>query len=148
MIYTLREKFTDNILVLLLFFTGGGLLFVFNRNTMYYIFLVLLVGVILMNSFKLKRQLLNSVVSTSIFVISLFIINFLFANSEQSLDKYLYYLTVIVSSILFYVHFKNNRGISIFLAIKNVNLNFYEPKYKARHAYQSTQLAVKSSQPQ
>tara|TARA_B110000263_G_scaffold120278_1_gene104639 strand:- start:3279 stop:4568 length:1290 start_codon:yes stop_codon:yes gene_type:complete len=120
MIYTLREKFTDNILVLLLVFTGGGLLFVFNRNVMYYIFLALLVGVILMNSYKLKRQLLNSVISTSILVISLFILNFLFANSEQSIDKYLYYLTVIVSSILFYVHFKNNRGISIFL----VRLNF------------------------
>jgi energy-coupling factor transporter transmembrane protein EcfT len=88
MIYTLREKFTDNILVLFLVFTGGGLLFVFNRNVMYYIFLALLVGVILMNSYKLKRQLLNSVISTSILVISLFIINFLFANSEQSLDKY------------------------------------------------------------
>ena len=120
MIYTLREKFTDNILVLLLVFTGGGLLFVFNRNVMYYIFLALLVGVILMNSYKLKRQLLNSVISTSILVISLFIINFLFANSEQSIDKYLYYLTVIVISILFYVHFKNNRSISIFL----VRLNF------------------------
>ena len=120
MIYTLREKLTDNLLVLLLVFTGGGLLFVFNRNIMYYLFLALLVSVILLNSFKIRRQLLNAIVLTSISVLSLFIINFLFANSEQSLDKYLYYLTVIISSVLFYVHFKNNRGNHIFL----LRLNF------------------------
>ena len=120
MIYTLREKFTDNLLVLLLVFTGGGLLFVFNRNAMYYLLLALLVIVILLNSFKIRRQLLSAIILTSASVLSLFIINFLFANSEQSLDKYLYYLTVIISSILFYVHFKNNRGNHIFL----LRLNF------------------------
>jgi hypothetical protein len=120
MIYTLKEKFTDNLLVLLLVFTGGGLLFVFNRNAMYYIMLTILFGVIIMNSFKIKRQLLSSIVFTSISVLSLFVINFLFANSEQSLDKYLYYFTVVVSSFLFYVHFKNNRGNHIFL----LRLNF------------------------
>jgi hypothetical protein len=120
MIYTLKEKFTDNLLVLLLVFTGGGLLFVFNRNAMYYIMLTILFGVIIMNSFKIKRQLLSSIVFTSISVLSLFVINFLFANSEQSLDKYLYYFTVVVSSVLFYVHFKNNRGNHIFL----LRLNF------------------------
>jgi hypothetical protein len=120
MIYTLKEKFTDNLLVLLLVFTGGGLLFVFNRNAMYYIMLTILFGVVVMNSFKIKRQLLSSIVFTSISVLSLFVINFLFANSEQSLDKYLYYFTVVVSSVLFYVHFKNNRGNHIFL----LRLNF------------------------
>ena len=57
MIYTLKEKFTDNLLVLLLVFTGGGLLFVFNRNAMYYTMLTILFGVVVMNSFKIKRQL-------------------------------------------------------------------------------------------
>ena len=32
--------------------------------------------------------------------------------------------------------------------IKNLNLDIYEPKYNARHAYYPTHLAVKSSQPQ
>lgn len=120
MIYTLKEKFTDNLLVLLLVFTGGGLLFVFNRNAMYYTMLTILFGVVIMNSFKIKRQLLSSIIFTSISVLSLFVINFLFANSEQSLDKYLYYFTVVVSSVLFYVHFKNNRDNHIFL----LRLNF------------------------
>jgi len=120
MIYTLKEKFTDNLLVLLLVFTGGGLLFVFNRNAMYYTMLTILFGVVVMNSFKIKRQLLSSILFTLISVLSLFVINFLFANSEQSLDKYLYYFTVVVSSVLFYVHFKNNRGNHIFL----LRLNF------------------------
>jgi hypothetical protein len=120
MFYSLREKYTDNLLVLLLVFTGGGLLFVFNRNLMYYIFMAILVIVFLLNFFKLKRELTNSIVFTTISILSLFIINFFFAFSEQSLDKYLYYLTVILSSILFYVHFKNNRGNQIFL----LRLNF------------------------
>ncbi|MDC1025173.1 O-antigen ligase family protein [Flavobacteriales bacterium] len=120
MFYSLREKYTDNLLVLLLVFTGGGLLFVFNRNLMYYIFTALLVIVLLLNSFKLKRELTNSIVFTTISILSLFIINFFFAVSEQSLDKYLYYLTVVLSSVMFYLHFKNNRGNQIFL----LRLNF------------------------
>ena len=109
MFYSLREKYTDNLLVLFLVFTGGGLLFVFNRNLMYYIFTALLVIVLLLNFFKLKRELTNSIIFTTISILSLFIINFFFAVSEQSLDKYLYYLTVVLSSVMFYVHFKNNR---------------------------------------
>ena len=120
MFYSLREKYTDNLLVMLLVFTGGGLLFVFNRNLMYYIFTALLVIVILLNFFKLKRELTNSIIFTTISILSLFIINFFFAVSEQSLDKYLYYLTVVLSSVMFYVHFKNNRGNQIFL----LRLNF------------------------
>ena len=120
MFYSLREKYTDNLLVLLLVFTGGGLLFVFNRNLMYYIFTALLVIVILLNFFKLKRELTNSIIFTTISILSLFIINFFFAVSEQSLDKYLYYLTVVLSSVMFYVHFKNNRDNQIFL----LRLNF------------------------
>ena len=118
--YTLNQKYTDNVLTLLLVFTGGGLLFVFNRNLMYYFFLALLFGVIIINASELKRSLSNSIIFTFLTIITLFIINFLFASSEQSLDKYLYYFTVIISSILFYVHFKNNRGNHIFL----LRLNF------------------------
>ena len=118
--YTLNQKYIDNLLVLLLVFTGGGLLFVFNRNLMYYFFLALLSGAIVINASELKRSLTNSIIFTFLTISSLFIINFLFASSEQSLDKYLYYFTVIISSILFYVHFKNNRGNHIFL----LRLNF------------------------
>ena len=120
MIYTLREKNTDNLLVLLLVFTAGGLLFVFNRNLMYYLFLSILLITFLVNSFKLKRQLLNASIFTTVSVLLLFFINYFFAINEQSIDKYLYYLTVIMSSILFYVHFKNNRGNQVFL----LRLNF------------------------
>ena len=83
MFYSLREKYTDNLLVLLLVFTGGGLLFVFNRNLMYYIFTALLIIVILLNFFKLKRELTNSIIFTTISILSLFIVNFFFAVSEH-----------------------------------------------------------------
>ena len=120
MIYTLREKYTDNLLVLLLVFTAGGLLFVFNRNLMYYFFLGILLITILVNSIQLKRQLLNASIFTTASVLLLFLVNYFFAVNEQSIDKYLYYLTVIMSSVLFYVHFKNNRSNQIFL----LRLNF------------------------
>ena len=120
MFYSLREKYTDNLLVLLLVFAGGGLLFVFNRNLMYYVFTAMLVIILLLNFYKLKKELTNSIVFTTISILSLFIINFFFAVSEQSLDKYLYYVTVVLSSVMFYVHFKNNRGNQIFL----LRLNF------------------------
>jgi len=118
-IYTLREKYIDNLLVLFLIFTGGGLLFVFNRNLMYYIFLSVLFLCILLNFYKIKRELLNSIVFTTISVAALFFINYVFAVNDQSIDKYLYYLTVIMVSVLFYVHFKNNRSNQIFLSRLN-----------------------------
>ena len=120
MIYTFREKHIDNLLVLLLVFTAGGLLFVFNRNLMYYFFLSTLLITILVNSFQFRRQLLNASIFTATSILLLFLVNYFFAVNEQSIDKYLYYLTVIMSSVLFYVHFKNNRSNQIFL----LRLNF------------------------
>ena len=118
-LYTIREKLVDNLLVLFLVFTGGGLLFVFNRNFMYYTFLAILIVSILLNYHRIKKDLMNSIIFTSISVLVLFLINFFFAISEQSVDKYLYYLTVIMTSVLFYVHFKNNRSNQILLSRLN-----------------------------
>ena len=92
-VYTLREKYIDNILMLFLVFTGGGLLFVFNRNFMYYTFLTFLIVCIFVNYYRIKRDLLNSSIFTTILVLVLFLINYFFAVNEQSVDKYLYYLT-------------------------------------------------------
>ncbi len=117
--YSLRAKNLDNLLVLLLVFTGGGLLFVFNRNLMYYSFLTILFLSISFNFQNMKRELLNSIVFTTISVLLLFLINFFFAVTEQSVDKYLYYLTVIMTSVLFFVHFKNNRSNQIFISRLN-----------------------------
>ena len=118
-LYTIREKLVDSLLVLFLVFTGGGLLFVFNRNFMYYIFLAVLVISILLNYHRIRKDLMNSIIFTSISVLVLFLINFFFAIREQSVDKYLYYLTVIMTSVLFYVHFTNNRSNQILLSRLN-----------------------------
>ena len=118
--YTLREKYVDNLLVLFLVFTGGGLLFVFNRNFMYYTFLTLLIVSVISNYSKIKRELMNSVIFTTFSVLSLFLLNFFYAITEQSVDKYLYYLTVVITAILFCMHFKNNRSNQILL----LRLNF------------------------
>ena len=118
-LYTIREKLVDNLLVLFLVFTGGGLLFVFNRNFMYYIFLAVLIISILLNYHRIRKDLMNSIIFTSISVLVLFLINFFFAIREQSVDKYLYYFTVIMTSVLFYVHFTNNRSNQILLSRLN-----------------------------
>jgi len=118
-LYTIREKLVDNLLVLFLVFTGGGLLFVFNRNLMYYTFLAVLIISILLNYHRIRKDLMNSIVFTLISVLGLFLINFFYAISEQSVDKYLYYLTVVMTSVLFYVHFKNNRSNQILLTRLN-----------------------------
>ena len=86
---------------------------------MYYIFLAILFVSILLNYHRIKKDLMNSIIFTSISVLVLFLINFFFAISEQSVDKYLYYLTVIMTSVLFYVHFKNNRSNQILLSRLN-----------------------------
>ena len=91
----------------------------FNRNFMYYTFLAVLIISILLNYHRIKKDLMNSIIFTSISVLVLFLINFFFAISEQSVDKYLYYLTVIMTSVLFYVHFKNNRSNQILLSRLN-----------------------------
>ena len=117
--YSLRAKNLDNLLVLLLVFTGGGLLFVFNRNLMYYSFLTILFFSIILNYNNIKRELLNSIIFSTVCVLILFLINFFFAVTEQSVDKYLYYLTVVMTSVMFYVHFQNNRSHQIFLSRLN-----------------------------
>jgi hypothetical protein len=94
--------------------SSGGLLFVFNRNSMY-LFLLL----ILISSFftprKLKKSVINSVVLTFFTLIILVVINYFFAIDEQSTDKYIYYVVVITVSILAMLHFSNNRAPDVFL---------------------------------
>ena len=47
MIYTLKQKIIDNIIVFMLIMSTGGLLFVFNRNLMYFVFTFFLIVTLL-----------------------------------------------------------------------------------------------------
>ena len=114
MIYTLKQKFIDNLIVFMLVMSSGGLLFVFNRNLMYLIFTVLLVGALIFSKNKFNRKLFNTLLLCCITIVSLFWFNYMFALSEQSIGKYMYYTLVAIVSSLTIFHFLNNRNESRF----------------------------------
>ena len=109
MTYTLKQKFIDNLLMFFLVMSAGGLLFVFNRNVMSVLFFGVLIFSILFFGNKFKKPFVYSSIIIVISIISLGIINFIFAITEQTTDKYLFYLLSVALSVLTFFHFKNNR---------------------------------------
>jgi len=105
----LYKKFIDNLIVFMLVMSTGGLLFVFNRNEMYGLFFIFIFIAIFFTSKKIKKDIFNVILATLILVISLFWINYSWAISEQSINKYQYYIMVVLVSALFLYHFYNNR---------------------------------------
>ena len=95
MTYSLKHKAIDNLIVMLLVFSTGGLLFVFNRNMMYGVFIGLLLFTLLFFGKALKKNILNASLLSLFFVSTLFVINYFLGVSEQSINKYAYYLMVI-----------------------------------------------------
>ena len=114
MIYTLKQKIIDNIIVFMLIMSTGGLLFVFNRNLMYSIFTFLLFGVLIFSKNKINRKLFNTLFLCCLTIVSLFWFNYMFAFSEQSISKYTYYSLLAFVSSLTTFHFLNNRNESSF----------------------------------
>ena len=107
--YTFLQKVIDNILVLTLVFSTGGLLFVYNRNAVSIFLFVLLVFILLFFGKKIKRNFFNASLIAFVSISVLFIINYLFAISEQPINKYAFYFLTLSISILTVLHFNNNR---------------------------------------
>ena len=108
-------KITDIILISLLILSSGGLLFVFNRNICYAIFLGTLLLAVLFSKDKLKTREVYSALLTSFTILFLFYINYIFAISTQTINKYAYYFTVCTVSILTLLYFRNNKKKDIFI---------------------------------
>ncbi len=108
-------KIIDAILILLLVLSSGGLLFVFNRNICYAIFLGVLLLAVLLSKDRFKVKEINSVLLTSFTILVLFSINYIFAISTQAINKYAYYLTVYAVSILTLLYFRNTKKKDIFI---------------------------------
>ena len=108
-------KITDIILISLLILSSGGLLFVFNRNICYAIFLGVLLLAVLFSKDKFKTTEVNSALLTSLTILFLFYINYIFAISTQTINKYAYYFTVCTVSILTLLYFRNNKKKDIFI---------------------------------
>ena len=115
MIYTLKQKFIDNLIMFFLVMSAGGLLFVFNRNVMSILFFGILIFSILFFGNKFKKPFIYSSVLILISIICIGIINFIFAITEQTTAKYLFCLLSVALSVLTFFHFKNNRNINQFL---------------------------------
>ena len=105
----------DVIIIALLIFSSGGLLFVFNRNLMYGCLVFFVLFSLFFLGKKILRKNFNVAVSSFISITGLFIINYLFAISEQSINKYLYYLMIIFTTVSVLLHFKNNRSNDIMI---------------------------------
>ena len=110
MIYTLKQKFFDSLIVFMLVMSSGGLLFVFNRNLLYGVFAAILSASYLLMRNKILKINFNSSIITLLILFGLLIINYLFAVNEQELNKYYYYFMVISVSVFSLMHFGDNKN--------------------------------------
>ena len=112
---TQSHKILDSILLFLLVFSGGGLVFVLNRN----LFSVLLCVVAVFSLFFFGKKITKSNFNSSFFgiVILTFIVllNYFVSPGSQKFLKYGFHLLNITSCVLIYLHFQNNRTEKYFL---------------------------------
>lgn len=121
---TIKHKFSDFILLTLLVFSSGGLLFSFNRN----IFTVVLFLFSFYSLMFMGKKLIKSVFKTSLFTFICFscliCLNYIFSIGDQSYIKYGFHLLNITSCILIATHFVNNRSALYFLQRMRLVLRF------------------------
>ena len=115
MIYSIQNKIIDTILFFLMIISTGGMYFVLNRNIMSICFFSLLVFTIIFFGNQIKKKIFYASVLTFLCIFTLGAINFFFAISEQSINKYGFHFLSLIIGILFIVHFQNNRSEKIFL---------------------------------
>ena len=107
---TSTHKFFDTLLLTLLVFSGGGLLFVFNRNLFSIIlFLVALFAISFMGK-QIKKSIFHASLFTLVGFVFLILLNYIVVPVDQSFLKYGFHLLNITSCVLIFTHFKNNRN--------------------------------------
>ena len=105
----------DRLLLLLLVFSGGGLLFVYNRNPLSVFLLVLALFVVIFMGKKIKKSIFNSSFFALSFMSFLVIINYLIAPASQKLLQYGFILLNVTSCVVILTHLRNNRTYNYFL---------------------------------
>jgi hypothetical protein len=114
---TRTHKFFDTLLLTLLVFSGGGLLFVFNRNLFSVILLLVALFTIVFMGHQIKKSIFNASLFTLFIFLSLIILNYIVAPGSQKFLKYGFHLMNITSCVLILTHFRNNRSTDYFLGI-------------------------------
>lgn len=119
---TNTHKLFDTLLLFLLVMSGGGLLFVFQRNTLSWFLFALAIFVLVFMGTQIKRSIFNASLFVFFIFFSLVLGNYIIApqieimNSEtRKLMQYAFHLLNITSCILILIHLKNNREPSYFL---------------------------------
>ena len=112
---TSRHIFFDTLLLFLLVFIGGGLLFVFNRKLCTIVLFCVAIFVLIFMGKKIKVSLFNSSLFSLIFLFSAVVLNYLTSVGSQEVIKYSVHLLNISSCVLIATHFINNRDKSYFL---------------------------------
>ena len=119
---TNTHKFFDTLLLTLLVFSGGGLLFVFNRNLFSVILLLVSLFTIVFMGREIKKSIFNSSLITLSFFSFLVLINYMIfpkieimGSINPNLLNYGFHLMNITSCVIIFTHFKNNRSSEYFL---------------------------------
>ena len=111
----MRTKALNIIITFILVSSTGGLLFVFNRNFAFLIF----VAIILFSLFYIGKGINKSIYYSSfvalLVVLALFAINFVFAINSQSLTKYSFFGITIFTTVLTLFYFNNQGNKPVFI---------------------------------
>ena len=118
---TNTHKFFDTFLLFLLVMSGGGLLFVFQRNNVSYLLLSLALFVLVFMGTKIKKSIFNASLLTLSFFSFLLLANYIavphieiMQGEQLNYLQYGFHLLNGTSCILILTHLKNNRKASIF----------------------------------
>ena len=119
---TNTHKFFDTLLLFLLVMSGGGLLFVFQRNNLSYLLLFLAIFVLVFMGTKIKKSIFNASLFTLSVFLSLLLANYIASPHIEIMRgehlnylQYAFHLLNVTSCILILMHLKNNRESSYFL---------------------------------
>ena len=119
---TNTHKFFDTLLLSLLVMSGGGLLFVFQRNNLSYLLLFLAIFVLVFMGTKIKKSIFNASLFTLSVFLSLLLANYITVPQIEIMQgehlnylQYAFHLLNITSCVLILMHLKNNRESSYFL---------------------------------
>ena len=85
-------NFFDTLLLTLLIFSGGGLLFVFHRNLFSVILLLVALFSIFFMGQKIKKSVFNASFFTLVIFSSLILANYILATSDHKFLKYGFHL--------------------------------------------------------
>ena len=100
----------NSIIMFMLVSSTGGLLFVFNRNSLFFIFILIIIVslfLLFLLGHKIKKRAFYPSLLTFLVIIALFAINYIFAINPQSLTKYSFFGITIFTSVLTLFYFNN-----------------------------------------